>query len=96
MRRDGGHVARRASSARGARGASRARREARCDDAWRASTSCHSRARVSRAVARGVDRDHGDEEEARARDASDGMRRTDSLTHIEQAMSSVKSLRGEV
>ena len=28
------------------------------------------------------------------RDASDGMRRTDSLTHIEQAMSSVKSLRG--
>ncbi len=93
MRRDGGHAVRRADDARGAR-RRRARREARCDDACRASTSCHSRARVSRAVARGVDRDHGDEEEKRARDASDGMRRTDSLTHIEQAMSSVKSLRG--
>ena len=53
----------------------------------------HRRARVSRSVVRGVDDDR-DEEDDRTRRTTDAMRRTDSLTHIEQAMSSVKSLRG--
>jgi hypothetical protein len=55
------------------------------------------RARPAVSVVRGVGDDAQNARNARARrarDVSGAMRRSDSLTHIEQAMSSVKSLRG--